>query len=486
MLKRVTVERITRISLFALIFAMAFRVMMDTDVWWHLRSGATTLTQGFIYRDTLSSTRNGAEWVNHSWGAQVILYGVYRLVGESGLSLLTATFATLGMMFVYRACVGTVYARAFLLVLGASAAAVFWSPRPQMFSFMLSAVYLYILYGYKRQQFNGLVWLPVLMVAWVNLHGGYAIGFILVGAFIVAEGLAWLFNRGGEAVLGWKGMRSLMVVGCWMVLATLLNPYTYRILLIPFQTVGIQTLHQHIQEWQSPNFKRPEVLPFVALLLGSVVLLGSTTRRMRWVDGLLFCGTGYLALSAGRNIALFAVAVLPMLSEHVQAILEHGGVRLLPKTRTSTVGGVVNLVLLAGVLLGVSLKCLHVSAPTTLQPAHELHFPQRATAYLHEHPLAGKMFNSYNWGGYLTWFLPDHPVFVDGRTDLYGDELLQDYMTIYTLSDDGFALLAQYQIDWVIVEAYSPVGQQLPKHDGWRVHYQDEQAIVLAREAEAN
>jgi len=486
LLKRVTVERITLISLFALIFAMAFRVMVDTDVWWHLRSGVTTLTQGFIERDTFSSTRYGEAWVNHSWGAQVILYGVYRLLGESGLSLLTAIFATVGMMFVYRACVGTVYARAFLVVMGASAAAVFWSPRPQMFSFMLSAVYLYILYGYKRQQFNGLIALPVLMVAWVNLHAGYSIGFILIGAFIVAEALAWLFNRGGQEVLGWQGVRSLIVVACWMVLATLLNPYTYRILLIPFQTVGIQTLHQFIQEWQSPNFKQPEVLPFVALLLGSVVLLGSTTRRIRWVDGFLFLGTGYLALTAGRNIALFAVAVLPMLSEQVQAILEQGGVRLLPKTRTNTVGGVVNLALLGAVLVGVALKCLYVIAPATVQPAQALYFPQRATAYVLEYPLTGTMFNSYNWGGYFTWFLPDHPVFVDGRTDLYGDELLGDYLTIYTLSDEAPALLAQYQIDWVIVEAYSPIGQQLSQQDGWRVHYQDEQAIVLAREAEAN
>lgn len=483
MLKRVTVERITLISLFALIFAMAFRVMVDTDVWWHLRSGATTLTQGFIYHDTFSSTRNGADWVNHSWGAQVLLYGVYELAGDTGLSVLTAFLATLGMVFVYRACAGMVYARAFLLVLGASTAAVFWSPRPQMFSFLLSAVYIWILYGYKRQHFNRLAVLPILMMLWVNLHAGYSIGFILMGAFIVAEGLAWLLNRNGAEVLGWRGIRSLLLTACLMLVATLFNPYGYRILLIPFQTVGIETLHQFIQEWQSPNLKQPEVLPFVGLLLGSVVLLGSTTRRIRWVDGLLFCGTGYLALMAGRNIALFAVAVLPMLSEQVQAMLEQWGVRLLPKTRTSTLGGLVNVGLMGLVLVGVGLKCLYVIAPATVQPAQKLYFPQAVTAYLLEHPLSGNMFNSYNWGGYLTWFLPNDAVFVDGRTDLYGDELLGDYLSIYTMSDHALPLLDEYHIDWVIVEAYSPIGQQLPKQDSWHVHYQDEQAIVLIRDA---
>ena len=482
MLKRVTVERITLISLFALIFAMAFRVMVDTDVWWHLRSGATTLTHGFIYRDTFSSTRNGAEWVNHSWGAQVLLYGIYQLIGDVGLSLFTALLATLGMVFVYRACVGMVYARAFLLVLGASTAAVFWSPRPHMFSFVLSAVYLFILYGYKHQHFNGLAWLPILMMLWVNLHAGYSIGFILIGAFIGGEGLAWLFNRNGAEVLGWHGIRSLTLTACLMLLATLLNPYGYRILFIPFQTVGIETLHQFIQEWQSPNFKQPEVLPFVGLLLGSVALLGSTTRPIRWVDGLLFCGTGYLALTAGRNIALFAVAVLPMLSEQVLQMLEQWHVRLFPKTRTSTLGGLLNVGLLGLVLVGVGLKCLYVVAPATVQPAQQAYFPQSVTAYMLEHPLSGNMFNSYNWGGYFTWFLPNDPVFVDGRTDLYGDELLGDYLSIYTMSDNAVSLLTQYHVDWVIVEAYSPIGQQLPTQDGWHIHYEDEQAIVLTRQ----
>ena len=91
------------------------------------------------------------------------------------------------MALVYRMCAGNIYSRAFVVIIGAAAAAVFWSVRPQMVSFFLSTVVLYLLYLFKRQQKDFLWAIPPLMVLWVNLHAGFAIGFILLLGFMIGE-----------------------------------------------------------------------------------------------------------------------------------------------------------------------------------------------------------------------------------------------------------------------------------------------------------
>src|SRR5262245_21481752 len=150
-MRQLTIERAAAIILFALLFAMAARVPTDTDTWWHLRSAEYILSHGFIYTDPFSFTKLGQPWIDHSWGSQLILYGFWKVAetfgsGNFGLAIYTAALATAGMYIVYRMCEGNVYLRAFAVVLGAATAAVFWSARPQMLSFFLSTMVLYLLY----------------------------------------------------------------------------------------------------------------------------------------------------------------------------------------------------------------------------------------------------------------------------------------------------------------------------------------------------
>src|SRR5262245_5709134 len=124
-MRQLTIERSAVIVLFALLFALATFIPLDTDTWWHIRSGEYTLKHGMIYTDLLSSTKAGEPWTNHSLCAQIILYGVWRLAGNFGLAIYTSALATAGMAVVYRMCAGNVYLRAFALVIGAATAAVF-------------------------------------------------------------------------------------------------------------------------------------------------------------------------------------------------------------------------------------------------------------------------------------------------------------------------------------------------------------------------
>lgn len=486
-----TIERLMLWILFMLLFTMAVRVPVDTDTWWHLRSGDSILDTGEIPgTDSFSFTKKGETWIDHSWGAQVVLTLSYRATGGAGkthdggvvgLALFTALLGTAGMAFVYRMCAGTVYTRAFVMVFGAATAAVFWSPRPQMFSFFLSAVVLYLLYLYKFHRRDYLWAIPVLMVLWVNLHSGFAIGFILLIGFMIGEAAGNLFNPNDEYAVHWRQLVKIGLVTLVSVLALSINPYGPRMILYPFETAGLQTLNLLIQEWQSPNFKLPQTWPFLMMLAAIIFFAGLTQKRMGWSDLSLTIGTMLLALWAGRNIAVFAVAATPALSRLVDAYLDERGWRLRPIKTIKGTKLLINWILLVVVAFGGLAKITSDLLPENVEEVqHEL-LPLKAVAYLEKNPPQGNMLNSYNWGGLLMFSLPEIPVFVDGRTDLYGDDFLKNYFRTYLGASDWRDLLDDYAIQTVVIEDETALATLLREDDGWQVVYEDEQAVILEK-----
>ena len=483
-MRQLTIERAAVIILFALLFALATLIPVDTDTWWHIRSGQHTLTNGMIYADPFSFTKAGQPWINHSWGAQIILYEVWQLAGNFGLAIYVSILATAGMMMVYKMSSGSVYLRAFALVIGAATAAVFWSPRPQMLSFFLSTVILYLLYLHKRRKIDRLWLIPIIMGIWGNLHAGFSIGFIFLFGSIAGEILGHIFNPQGEYVVPWAGVRKLVLVTLVSIAALVINPYGLQMLAVPFQTLSIGALQNFIQEWNSPNFHERQTWPFVTLLLGLLGALGASKKRLDWTDFVLASGTAFMGLLAGRNIAVFAVVATPILTEHLDAVFAERGWVVQPVRRVTPRMARMNAILVGVVLLGALLKVLLVLDSKTVQKAQEDYLPVKVMAHLAaEHP-HGPMFNSYNWGGYLMYFLPDYPVFVDGRTDLYGDDFLSnDYLKTATGGPGWRDTLDKYGVNLVVVEAQSGLASNLREEPGWKLDYEDKMAVVFVREA---
>jgi hypothetical protein len=483
-MRQLTIERSAAIILFALLFALAARIPIDTDTWWHIRSGQYTLSQGMIYTDPFSFSKAGEPWINHSWGAQIVLYFVWQAAGNFGLSIYVAALATAGMYMVYRMSSGSVYLRAFALVMGAATAAVFWSPRPQMLSFFLSTIILYLLYLHKRRKIDRLWLIPILMGVWGNLHAGFSIGFIFLFGSIAGEILGHLFNSKGEYVVPWVGVRKLVIVTLVSVVALVINPYGLQMLGVPFQTLSIGALQNFIQEWNSPNFHERQTWPFVFLLLALLGAVGASKKRLDWTDFVLASGTAFMGLLAGRNIAVFAVVATPILTEHLDAILAERGWVIQPVRRVTPHMARLNVILVVVVLLGALLKVLLVLDTKTVTQAQEEYLPVKVTAYLADARPTGPMFNSYNWGGYMMYYLPDEKVFVDGRTDLYGDEFLSnDYLKTATGAPGWRDTLDIYGINVVAVEAGSGLARSLREEPGWTLDYEDKMAVVFVREA---
>jgi hypothetical protein len=495
-----TLARLLSALVFIAVFTMAVRVPADSDTWWHLASGRYIVEQGRIpMTDPFSHTRMGAPWIDHGWLAQLLLYGTYVLGGWAALALSVAALVTAAWWFVYRQCEGQPYVRAFAIVWGAITSSVIWAARPQLVSFVLAALVAFLLHRYKRRNGRLLPWLPLVVLVWANVHGGYAIAFILILCYLVGETLNRLTGHAEDSVLATRRLVHLVIVAgvCFVVVGV--NPHIWQMWLYPFRTVGIGVLQDFIQEWQSPDFHQVWQQPFLVLLLVTVLALARAGRRADFTDLALLSVWSAAALLAGRNIAIFALVSAPILVRYASQALQRqleswrdigwaqrwlaestrplAGRRLL-----SALNWLLLVVVVAAALVKVYLPLRHVAVDAAVRET----MPVEAVETIRGLQPPGPMFNSYNWGGYLIFTLwPEYPVFVDGRTDLYDDVFLRSYLDIYTAADGWQEQLAGYDVRLVIVERDSILARFLRLEPAsWHEVFRDELAAVFTRYTE--
>jgi hypothetical protein len=232
--------------------------------------------------------------------------------------------------------------------------------------------------------------------------------------------------------------------------------------------------------------------PFIWLLLAALTVLGLSKKRADFTDLTLVALFSYMTLLAARNIALFALVTAPVIVRYGTPVIEDWKERVLklsaeqtaPTQEVRPLFVIVNWVLLLFVVLAALLQ---ISGPIGVKANTEAQaesLPVAAVDYLREADLPGPMFNNYNWGGYIIWELPQYPVFVDGRTDLYGDELLSQYLNALFARGDWRGTLDEYDINLVFVETAAPLAIELRQEPGWEETYQDDMAAIFVRLAD--
>ena len=173
-----------------LVFIILARTPQDADMWWHLRAGQDMWqSKSILLTDTFSYTRYGQPWVNAFWISEIIFYLSYKLGEYLAITALVALTGATTFYYLFQRMEGNKFVNAFIIILATITAAPIWSPRPQIFSFLILA----LLDGWLNQiQKNnkGPLWILILVFAlWANIHGGWIWGFLLLAAYIVGIAL---------------------------------------------------------------------------------------------------------------------------------------------------------------------------------------------------------------------------------------------------------------------------------------------------------
>ncbi|HVG30920.1 MAG TPA: hypothetical protein VM864_14515 [Pyrinomonadaceae bacterium] len=500
-------RRLIVFVMLASVFTMTAGAIDDPDFWWHLRTGQLIFETRSIPRaDVFSFTALGWGWVTHEWLTEVVMFVVYRLSGWAGLVAAFSLVTTAALWIAYRRAArrgAHVFVACAATLLGALATMPIWGVRPQMFSFLFTSIFLLILEDYARAcnaEGDGArvarrpaLWsLIPLTLVWVNMHGGFALGLgliLLTGAGVALDELlgggagAWkaaTFRR------VWSRVRPLCFVFAACVGVVPLNPSGARLYSYPFETLNSRAMQKYIVEWFSPDFHQPYAHALALLLFATFAALALSPKRTRAGEVLLLCVAAYAALRAWRNIPFFALAAAPALAEHGWSLVETSARAGLGAKRRA-VGKVTTAQLALNVALFVcvpaGLCAAKLASVARAQPSIEAEkFPAAAVEFLRVRADAGPVFNYYGWGGYLIWKLyPERRVFIDGRADVYGDALLEEYLSAENGEKGWRATLDKYAVRAVMIKPAAPLASLLGEDAGWAKVYEDGQAVIFFR-----
>lgn len=489
----------TRLTFIALFLVLALIIpLSDPDYFWHLKTGEYIVSRHALPSgDIFSFTRFGQPWILHEWLFEVVLYAVFASMGPLGVKLLTSLLAvtTLGVIFTLVRRITQSPAAAFILLAAALipfAGAI--APRPQLVTFVAFAIFVHILLSHKYYRANRYLWLlPVLMVVWVNAHGGYIVGIALTGMFTVCEWFNYWKTKTRDLEQKQR-LVQLTRVACATALASVLNPGSIDHWLYPFQVLNMAA-NGRIQEWQSPNFH--EAGPEIYLLLVLFLMLVYTYAEPKaditelLVPG-LFAASGF---NAARHVPLAVLGLVPFIAlalsrgciascsakwrgSKLQRMYASG----VSSRELGQIEFALNWIVLAALSLSLSLIEPNLHAKEIERTKQIL--PVGAANFLMSKGIHGNIFNSYNHGGYLIYRLsPDSKVFIDGRVDVYGDKIFLDFLDIYEGKSIWKEKFDKLSIDYAIVDKDAPIRQLLLMSTDFREIYLDHYHSVLMRSA---
>jgi hypothetical protein len=474
---RVTFRRVFPLAFFLMIFALGVRqsAYIDPDLWWHLQTGQEIAVSKVIpHTDIFSFTKAGSEWVTHEWLSELLVYGIYRLSGWGGLLFIFSAVITLALYLCYRDCEGKPYVAAIAILLAAVASAPLFGIRPQMITFLLASIFITLLRRYSQNGASRPLWLMVpLMLLWVNLHAGYALGLALIGLFFISQALDQ----------EWLSLRPLLLVliACTAVIP--LNPNGFRMFSYPVETLTSPAMAALINEWASPDFHQITYLPLALLLFTLLSGFALSPRKPRLGELFLLLITGFAALRSVRHIPIFALIAAPVIAEHAWAIVTERGLekRLVAPEAKAGIAALVFALLFP--MAPASLVAVQVHHFATRQPEYEAkNYPRAAVDFLIAKQLPAPIYNRYGWGGYLIRRLyPDYRVFIDGRADVYGDAFMIEHTKTYDGQTRWREPLDRLSINTVLISPDAPLASLLRDDDAWNRVYEDSQAVIFTK-----
>jgi hypothetical protein len=461
-LARFTFAKMLVALVLTIIGATSLTISYDSDSWWALRTGQSTWEHGIAMRDLWSFTVRGGYWPNHSWLTQLLLYLAYLVGGLLGPILLCATIATATWYAIYRLCGRPQGYRALVLLLGMTGHLVVWNIRPHLLTLLLLAVALLLI------RWRYLFALPPIFLLWANLHGGFGLGGL---ALVAATFAALLVER--RMLLRWVAISFASGA------ATLANPLGIGLWTFTLSKLATNEV-SYIEEWLPPALDRPVSYPFfilVALWAGALIFgwrrifRRDDPERHFWITLLLLSGIyAFLGFRSIRHTPLFIVAAMPLIL-HARVWQPAESVKHV-NWRT----GLANLALLGAVALG---GIFGVGA--IWQRASRTDWrPLSDETIAAVRGCQGNLYNTFDLGGPLLWFVPERPVFVDSRTDPYPPNLL---LKAVTAEQHGAypELFSRYDIRCALVPTRQPIYDALRADQAWIERFSDSKLAVFHR-----
>ena len=484
---------------------LAPRLLGDGDTGWHIRNGELILSTHSITRvDPFSSTMQGKPWYAWEWLYDVAIAAVHGWSGLNGVVFVSAFMIAVTFALMFRLALtrgGTIAGTLLLSLLALGAATIHFLARPHILSWLLTVVWFHLLDSSENNPAGGrkLFWLPVIILLWVNVHGGFVMGFFLLGIYILPSLLHLLRSRNpAQRDVAGKRLKRLALVTLLSALATLANPYGYKLYVHIYQYLSNRFLMDHINEFQSPNFHGIAQQCFLLLCLVSLVALAARHQKPRLVELLVVLFAIASGLYASRNLPtsgiLLALIIAPFLSNRVERSdaepepgPETSSYFLSLSIRMETLEKRLRGHLLPGLAVLVGIWICSVGGRVgnhqfMTSGFSDQHFPVQAVDAIEQHHISSSVFSPDSWGGYLIYRLyPTAKVVADDRHDLYGEQFFKEYLKLIRVEPGWDEVLKKNNIACVLVPAESSLAAALEQKPDWNTKYRDSTAELFQK-----
>lgn len=456
----------------------------DPDLFWHLKVGDWIIQNSALpHTGILSRTAANLPWVAYSWGYEVLLslsYSARGLVGVAMFGVALTVLVAFSLYWMLDRLSGQVWLACILAALTCSAFLFNGMPRPMFISEILYAVALtLLLQAQRRERIQLLYWLPLLFFLWVNIHIQFVYGLFAVGLFVgvnLLQRILAAFQLHSDRLLPpTLPLKSLLVVFLLCFLATLAGPNFYKPYLVVLSYSKAKFTYAVISELQPLSFRGYSHFAELFIAAAGFYVIGWRKRLDIFKLALLTAATmvAFRTMRDAWFLCFSAAACIADYSEQEPAIDSPASWRDL-----AVVAAAVLLILIA-------------AAPATdfnmrtIDRSISADYPVDAINFLRRNPVPGPLYNNLTWGGFLMWYLPELPVAIDGRNDLYGDDLDK----LFYESESAFP---SYETDpylaesgVVILDSKVPLAKVLTIDPRFSLIYRDDVATLFVRRAPA-
>lgn len=458
------------------IFLFSLNQLKEFDAWFHLKTGEYIVKNFTIpTHDIFSYTAAGRPWVTHSWLAEIIFYLIYLVGGLGGLITFAALIAAVAYYLVVRLALklgANLYVTLLVVFFPAYMTQEFWVPRPQIFSYLFLVLLVFLLESFLANRSRRLaIAIPILFLLWANIHASVILGLVV---------LSWyaFFDR-----RLWSSVAAAAVV-------SFLNPNTYKIFTYPLVIREVVKALK-VEEWYSILYYLDRwgirifmIMMFLAAALIFGRFLAAQPNKIHYRLAGLFFGIAVLPFISIRHTAFFPLVAVPVaaLALSELALIKNLLEKISDKAKV--------IVLAVAGMLFLTAGALYVPR----EAINDQVLPVKAVAFVKAQGIKGPLFNLYNEGGYLIWRLwPEEKVFIDGRSEVYAGEPLQDILKIVNLRGDWKRLVDEkYKINYFLLPYRPPLTglagnmlRVLTRH-GFKLVYWDDAHVILLRDALLN
>jgi hypothetical protein len=455
------------------IFAFCVRDIAEPDIWWHLRNAAYLLQHhSFPSVDTYSFGAAGSPWINFEWLSEIPFLLGFRAMGLQGI--LAVYFVILVLIYTsvyYRACrAGGDCKNAILVTLLAVVLGVVSiGPRMLLFGWLCMVGLLMVLDRFRRTG-KGLWLSPPLFALWINFHGSWVFGVVVL-VITIASGLVEA-KWGLVVAHRWSPveLKKLLLALAASLGALFANPFGYRLVLYPFDLLfRQQSIMQRVDEWRPVDFSTGNGKVALITILALLVAALFSRRQWRLDEVLLMAFALWAALSHERFLFFAGLIAAPILAPRLELFPPYDRERDKPWLNAAI------MTVITGSLIFFFLT------GAQLQDRVSREYPTAALEFMQRQHITGRIFNFHMWGGYMEWNTPELKPFVDGRSDIFVyNGTLDDYLKA-CLIEEPFEVLDKYKIDYVLMDPKAALAYLLEHSPAWHSIYSDKVAVLFER-----